>query len=442
MSDSALKGWRNASSVMHLYNILFLLGGSFVFPILLAQSLTLQKRRATVPKRLGAGFRAPRFHRRAIWVHALSVGEVFASVPLIKRIRTRYSNQPVVLSVSTMTGDEIARKLLSTEVDHIFFFPYDFIWTVRKVIGRIFPAIFILVESDIWPNTLYELKRRTIPTVLVNGRMSPRSFSGYKALSFFMRSVFASMSMICVQSPMDARRFQAVGAPADRIRVTGNIKFDHEVHLRPDNETGRLRHAMRIPARCRILLAGSTHNGEESILLDVFDQLKKRFDDLVFLIVPRNPERASAVYDLFAASGWSTALMGDLEDISPGVAFDVIVVDSIGMLGQLYALADISFVGGSLVKQGGHNPLEPAAFAKPIIFGPDMSDFPWIAEMLIHSGGAIEVKGSKDFLEAATTLLTDRHRARLMGEQAFSLFQNNKGAVERTLEVIQGFLRP
>jgi len=435
-----MSGSRNSEKVIHVYNILFSLGGGLVLPLLLAQTLALKKRRATVLKRLGAGFRAPRFDTRAIWIHALSVGEVFASVPLVQRIRRSYPDRPVVFSVSTMTGNEIARKLLSRDVDHIFYFPYDFIWSVRRVVDGIDPAIFVLVESDIWPNFLFELRKREIATVLVNGRMSPGSFFGYKAVSFFMRSVFGTMSMICVQSPADAELFQAVGAPADRVRVTGNIKFDHEVHAILDDELESLKQSMKIPAHGRILLAGSTHEGEEAILLNVFAQLRKRFDDIVLLVVPRNPERASAVRDLFASSGWSAATTGNMKNVSPGAVFDVVVVDTMGMLRQLYALADISFVGGSLVKEGGHNPLEPAAFSKPIIFGPDMTDFPGIAEMLTNSGGAVQVKGGEEFIEAATTLLADSGRARLMGEQAFSVFQNNKGAVDRTLEVIQQFL--
>lgn len=428
--------------MIHLYNLLFLLGGGLVLPVLLAQALTLKKRRATVLKRLGAGFHAPRFNTPAIWIHALSVGEVFASVPLVQRIRRTYSDRPVVFSVSTMTGNEIARKLLSSDVDHIFYFPYDFIWSVRRVVDGIDPAIFVLVESDIWPNFLFELRKREVSTILVNGRMSPSSFSGYKALSFFMKSVFGTMSMICVQSPTDGKLFQAVGVPAERIRVTGNIKFDHEVRAISEDELDRLKQSMKIPSDCRILLAGSTHEGEEAVLLKVFAQLRKRFDDIVLLVVPRNPERASAVYDLFASSGWSTATTGDIEKNTLGALFDVIVVDAMGMLRQLYAMADISFVGGSLVKEGGHNPLEPAAFAKPIIFGPDMTDFPWIAETLTNSGGAVQVNDSAEFIEAATTLLADSNRARLMGERAFSVFRNNKGAVDRTLEIIQQFLTP
>jgi 3-deoxy-D-manno-octulosonic-acid transferase len=228
----------------------------------------------------------------------------------------------------------------------------------------------------------------------------------------------------------------------ERVTVTGNIKFDHKVHAISDEDIERLRQSMKISADRRILLAGSTHEGEEAILLNVLAQLRKRFEDIVLLVVPRNPERASSVHGLFASSGWSAGMTSDMANASPGEAYDVIVVDTMGLLRQLYSLADISFVGGSLVKEGGHNPLEPAAFAKPIIFGPDMTDFPWIAEMLTDSGGAVQVKGGGEFVEAAMTLLADNGRARLMGEQAFKVFRNNKGAVDRTLEVIQQFLSP
>ena len=425
-----------------LDNVLFLLGGTLVLPFLLVAALTLKKRRVTVMERLGARLNVPGFHKKPIWIHALSVGEVLAAVPLIEKIRSSCLDHPVVFSVSTMTGDEVAKKILKKHVDQIFFFPYDLIWAVRKVIHRVDPALFVLVESDIWPNFFYELKRRGVPSILVNGRLSPRSFAGYKALSFFMRPVFSTMSVICAQCKTDAQRFEAVGAPADRITITGNIKFDHEVRVRSDDEIVRLRQSMKIPSGRRILLAGSTHEGEEAILLDVFAQLRKQFRDLVLLIVPRDPERARAVCQLFASSGWSAGLMTDLKDVSPRVSSEVIVVDAMGMLGQLYALADISFVGGSLVKRGGHNPLEPAAFAKPIIFGPHMTDFAWIADTLIESGGAIEVTGRIDFFEAAAALLTDKVKARQVGEQAMRVFHNNKGAVDRTLEIMQGFLRP
>jgi 3-deoxy-D-manno-octulosonic-acid transferase len=222
--------------------------------------------------------------------------------------------------------------------------------------------------------------------------------------------------------------------------VTGNIKFDYDVRAVSDEALQRLKESMHIPGRCRILVAGSTHEGEEAILLKVFAQLRKRFDDIVLLVVPRNPERAPDVRGLFASSGWSTGLAGTIGGTSPREVFDVIVVDTMGSLRQIYALADIGFVGGSLVKEGGHNPLEPAAFAKPIIFGPDMTDFRWIAEMLVNSGGAVQVKGSRDFIEAASSLFADAGRARSMGAHARSVFQNNKGAVDRTLEVIRPVL--
>ncbi len=432
---------RNSQELIVLYNILFFLGGTLVLPFLLVQALTLKKRRATVLQRLGAGLNPPGFRRRPIWIHALSVGEVLASAPLIEKMRASCHNYPLVLSVSTMTGNEIAEKMFKTDVDYIFFFPYDFLFAVRKAVHCIDPALFVLVESDIWPNILYELNRRGVPAILVNGRLSPGSFSGYKVLSFFMKSVFSTMSVICAQCAADARRFEAIGVPEERIKITGNMKFDHRVGARSEHQMEGLRRSMNIPSWRRILLAGSTHEGEEAIVLDAFTQLKKHHDDLVLLIVPRNPERARAVSQLFASSGWSVGVMTDLKDMSSEVTYEVIVVDAMGLLGKLYALADISFVGGSLVRQGGHNPLEPAAYASPVIFGPDMSDFAWIAEELVQSGGAVQITDSEDFIKAVSALLTDKDKAKQMGEQAMLVFEKNKGAVEKTLEIIQGVLR-
>lgn len=423
------------------YNILLLLGIILAFPLVLVNVLTSEKRKKTVLRRLGIQFLVRTSARRPIWVHALSVGEVLASVPLVKRLRKTYYNRPLVVSVSTLTGHEMAKKLLVSDVDSIFFFPYDFLWSVRKAIRNVTPSLFFLVESDIWPNFLYEMKRRQIPTILVNGRISPRSFSGYKRLSFFMRSVFSWISVICAQSELDAERFESIGAPEGKIRITGNLKFDQEIDCVSSNEIESARQSLKIAPGHKILMAGSTHEGEESIVLDVFCRLKRKFHKLVLVIAPRNPERASAVYRLAAPSGRTVALMTGLKQVSSAGAIDVIVVDTMGVLGRLYALADIAFVGGSLVRSGGHNPLEPAALGKPVLFGPDMSDFPSIVEMLIESGGAIRLSDGEGLFREVTALLSDNNKARRMGERASEVFERNRGAVERTLKISEEFLK-
>jgi 3-deoxy-D-manno-octulosonic-acid transferase len=410
-------------------------------PLVLVNVLTSEKRKKTVLRRLGIQSLVRTSAIRPVWVHALSVGEVLASVPLVKRLRKTYYNRPLVFSISTLTGHEMAKKLLVSDVDSIFFFPYDFLWSVRKAIRNVTPSLFFLVESDIWPNFLYEMKRRRIPTILVNGRISPRSFSGYKRLSFFMRSVFSWISVICAQSELDAERFESIGAPQEKIRITGNLKFDQEIDCVSSNEIESSRQSLKIAPGHKILVAGSTHEGEESIIFDVFCRLKRKFHKLVLVIVPRNPERASAVCRLAAPSGRTVALMNGLKQVSSAGAIDVIVVDTMGVLGRLYALADIAFVGGSLVRSGGHNPLEPAALGKPILFGPDMSDFSSIAEMLIESGGAIRVSDGEGLFREVTALLGDNNKARRMGERASEVFQSNRGAVERTLKISEGFLK-
>jgi 3-deoxy-D-manno-octulosonic-acid transferase len=238
----------------------------------------------------------------------------------------------------------------------------------------------------------------------------------------------------------DAKRFQALGVPSNRIMVTGNIKFDQEFQFLSAEEIEDLRKWMQIQPSQKVLVAGSTHKGEESILLDAFSMMKNDFDDLLLIVTPRDPKRARSVYRIFESAGFSVSLMKEMEKISAGKRFDVIVVDILGILKKLYAIADIAFIGGSLVDCGGHNPLEPAIFSKPIIFGQDMSDFDEISKMLVESGGAVRVHDANSIFEAVAMLIRDDNKAIKMGQRALQVFKANKGAVEKTLKVVEAYL--
>jgi 3-deoxy-D-manno-octulosonic-acid transferase len=382
------------------------------------------------------------FETRPVWVHALSVGEVLAAVPLVETIKRKYPHRPLVFSVSTLTGHGIAERALKNGIDALFYFPYDFLWSVRRMIQKVNPAVFFLVECDLWPNCLHEMKRQKRPVILVNGRISPRSFRGYKRFSFLMRAVFSWLSVICVQSKLDAKRFELIGASPDKICITGNIKFDQSVYSVSDADLARMRKTMRMKPGQKVLLAGSTHEGEEAVLLDMFFRLKKECEQTILVVVPRDPERARIVRHLVSSLGGSAATLSELE-FQPSIGpKEVVVVDTMGALSLLYAMADIAFVGGSLVKSGGHNPLEPAAYAKPIIFGPDMSDFSSVAEMLVENGGAIQIEDGRDLLSAIKGLLDHDNRAEVKGRRALEVFQRNKGAVEKTIRVSEPFLKP
>ncbi len=426
-----------------LYNMLLVIGITIGLPLIIPLVLTSDKRRKTILHRLGISplpkaisqNRLQKGNNRPIWIHALSVGEVVSAVPLIKKIKSCFKHQDIVFSASTKTGFEIANNLLKGNVDSIFFFPYDLLVSVKHIAAKVEPAIVIIVESDIWPNFMFEMKRRNVPVILVNARLSKKSYFGYKRFLFFSKRLFLSFSKICVQSSEDAHRFSLLGIPPGRITITGNIKFDQQYDFAGRKELNKLRQSLLVKPSQQILLAGSTHSGEEAILLDAFSRLKKKYLDLILIIVPRNPDRAASVCRICKSAGFFAVTMSDLEEKKPEP--DVIVVDRIGILKMLYAIADIAFVGGSLVKCGGHNPLEPAAFSRPIIFGTDMSDFADISDMLVESGGAISVNDAEGIYNIVLELLTDNQKAGEMGSMAFKVFNANKGAVKKTLNVIK-----
>ena len=437
------------TNMIFLYNILFFTVIILCFPLIIPIVLLSDKRRKTVLQRLGfvcskTDTLQNKFHhfgKKPIWVHALSVGEVLSAEPLVRELKQRFKFRDIVLSVSTKTGFEIANKRLKETVDSIFFYPYDLAFSVKRIAARIDPELVVIVESDIWPNFLFEMKRRHIPVILANARLSKRSFSGYRKVLFFTGPLFLSFANICTQSVEDARRFRCLGVPSDRIRITGNVKFDQENRLLSTAEIEDLRMSMNIKPQQKVLLAGSTHKGEESILLDAFLRLKREFGSLLLIIVPRDPTRARSVCRIFKTKGFSAFLMRELDRAGANKRSDkisdVIIVDAIGVLKKLYALADVAFVGGSLVKHGGHNPLEPAAFSRPIIFGDDMSDFVEISNMLVESGGAVRVQDAESIYNIVSNLLTDDRKAEKMGSMAMKVFNANKGAVEKTLNVIE-----
>lgn len=413
-----------------------------MLPFFVVKALTLEKRRATVLKRLCPSFQMPRFRRRPIWIHTLSVGEVLSAITLITVIKEKYPDRALVCSVSTQSGYQVATKSLSQKADLVFFFPYDFVWVVRHVIRRVNPLLFLLVETDLWPNFLHEMARYGVPAILVNGRISPNSYARYKRLSFFVKRLFSSFACCCMQTDTDAKRIISLGAAKEKVEITGNIKFDQPLIPARDEEANRIGTSLKIRRNAKVFLAGSTHEGEEEILLWCFEALRKSFHSLVLVIVPRDPYRAGSVQRMFRKAGLLAHLKTELDKMDAGIIPEAIIVDTIGELRRLYAIADVVYVGKSLVNLGGQNPLEPAAFKKPILFGPYMFNFALIAEMLVREGGAIQVTNKNSLLEEAGALLGDIERSHLIGERAYKVFCMNQGAVARVLGVVERFLRP
>lgn len=431
---------------MILYNILTLAALFLIilgFPVILPLILFSEKRKKTFLQRTALMPLPEKVYKKkkkkaGIWIHALSLGEVVSAVPLVKAMEHRFAQKEIFFSVSTKTGFETAQKQLKNHVKDIFFFPYDLLFSVKKVIDQVSPEFVIIIETDIWPNFMAETEKQNIPVFLVNTRLSPRSFSGYKRFSFFIGPVLNKFSKICTQSEADAKSFEKLIQKSDNIIITGNIKFDQPVEPVPDEDIKQMRFFMNIDKDCKVIVAGSTHEGEESVLAEVFLKLKTCFNNLCLIAVPRNPDRAGSVCGIFQSKGIKTLKMADIE--LKHEPFDVMVVDRIHVLKKLYSIADISFTGGSLAPFGGHNPLEPAVFAKPVIFGPYMSDFNEISKLLLDSGGAVQVKDANDLYTAFSEFLNNPEKAENAGQQAFKVFNENKGAVKRTVDIIEQYL--
>jgi 3-deoxy-D-manno-octulosonic-acid transferase len=410
-----------------LYNILLTTATVLLFPVILFKLITVPKYRGGMTQKLGRlrkGVLKVIKGSRPIWVHAVSVGEVMAAHPLIRELKKKYPNRKLIISTVTVTGNYTARRRVP-EADAVFYFPLDFPCIVRRVIQGINPQIVLVAETELWPNFFRELMRAGIPSAVINGRISPGSHRNYRKFNKFFRQVFDNVTLFCMQSEADATRIKDIGADPEKVMVTGNLKFDQKL---PVNASA----PVSIAAGKKVITAGSTHRGEEAALLDVFKQLRQKYPDLLLIIAPRHPERFDEVEGLINKSGYDcqrrTKLRGQIKD--------VLLLDTIGELRSFYALCDISFVGGSLVKVGGHNLLEPAAMKKPVIFSRYMFNFKEISEALLSSGGGIMVKDKKDLYVQMDNLLSNKELARYVGEQAYSVIEMNSGAARKTIDAV------
>jgi 3-deoxy-D-manno-octulosonic-acid transferase len=360
------------------------------------------------------------------------VGEVTAAIPLVKEIKQQFPDFPIVLSTSTATGNHTARQY-SNLIDHLIFFPYDYLFIVRRFINRIQPRLFIVLETELWPNFLRELARQSIPAVMVSGRISPRSFRNYQLLKFLFKKVLGHITCFCMQSPADAERIIAIGADSSRVQVAGNIKFDLPIPQMSGAGQKELYQTLHLQQGQKLFIAGSTHQGEEEIVLEVFQKLQEVQPDRMLLIAPRHPGRFDEVEALIRTKGMRFCRRTAM----PHSAADVILLDTIGELAKLYSMGTVIFIGGSLVPVGGHNVLEPAAYKKPVLFGPHMDNFSAIAKTLIEHNGAIQVQDGTELGIQAARLLDDAQLQEAMGKNAFQAVAENTGALQKSMDVIK-----
>ncbi len=427
-----------------LYDLVLYCSALFLVPFYLYRGLRFGKTRRGLRERLGRygqDFPGLLKGRQVIWVHAVSVGETRAAIPLLRALRGRYPEAVLILSNVTESGREIAAGLAG--VDHVIFFPFDLSWIVRKTLDLIRPDIIMLVETEIWPNFVMEARRRQIPVVLVNGRISDRSFPRYWKAGKLFLPVLLSLTDFCMQSEQDSRRIRRLGAPSGRVQVTGNLKFDMQPPSIDPSELEKFREELKLPADSRIWVAGSTHEGEENQLVDVYLKLRQTCPELFLILVPRHPERCRQVQETLAKQGVEAILRSTLPTMKkPLQVGEVLVVDTLGEVLKLYGLADLVFVGGSLVNVGGHNILEASLLKKPVMFGSYMQNFKEIANLVRAAYGGLQAKSGEDLYRQMSLLLENPEEATRIGENGYHLLEENRGATQRTLEVIKRRLGP
>jgi 3-deoxy-D-manno-octulosonic-acid transferase len=369
------------------------------------------------------------------WIHAVSVGEAAAAVPLVEGIQRRWPHLSVVLSTVTATGARVVQSELGPVATHRYF-PLDLPGPVRRALDAVRPRFFIGLETELWPNFLRALAARGVPAMIANGRISDRSFRRYRLVRPFVARMLGGVSVFAMQSSEDARRIIELGAPPARVIVTGNLKADFRVDRAGD--AGDWQEWLGKGRGCPLWIAGSTHRGEDELVLEAFARARARFADLALLLAPRHPERAEEVERLVRSRGLSVTRRSAL--VRGADVGSVILLDTVGELAGLYRWADVVFVGGSLVPSGGHNMLEPAQRRKPVLFGPHTENFREGAEMLLRAGGAGVVRDADDLAREVERLLDEPERARRMGEAAFAAVTERQGALDETLALVERYL--
>lgn len=382
-------------------------------------------------------------NRHVLWMHAVSVGEVNVCTQLIRALEPRVPNLKIVVSTTTTTGMAELHRKLPSHIEKIYF-PIDCRKYVNRALNVIHPEAVVLVEAEIWPNFLWRLKERHVPVFLVNARLSQRSFRGYRRARFLFRPLFASLKGVGAQDEADAARLRELGCRPERIHVVGSLKYDAAILERQKFvDVPLMLRQIGVPEGARVLLGGSTHAGEERVLAQVFRQLRGQFPDLFLILVPRHHERAKQVGRELADLGLRFVFRSEITPktrLSAG-SVDCLVVNTTGELRCFYEHADLIFVGKSLTAKGGQNPIEPASFGKPILFGPNMQNFLAVSRSFVNQGGAVQVKDSADLQGAILTLLTDEVSRNRLGENALRVIKANLGAVDRTAEMIVSCLR-
>ena len=428
------------------YTLILGLGLLFTLPYYLVR---FRKYLPTIPDRLG--FLSLGELQDSIWVHAVSVGEVRAVEMLLERLREQFPGKPLVVSTATPTGQQLARERRDV-VDYTFYFPIDLPFCVRRAVNRINPQMVIIAETEIWPNFLRICRTKQIPVVMINGRISDKSFARYRLVRRWLRRVFADYTMLGMQSDMDRSRIQEIGADPDKVAVLGNLKYD----VAPSSRTLDPALGQVLAGWPLLWIAASTMAGEEEMVLDAFAKVRETDPDLRLLIAPRHADRFDQVEELIHRRGLHCLRRTELSSAAVAALYErrpsgnreiadghrpplqVLLLDTIGELAAVFQYATVVFMGGSLVPKGGHNPLEPARHRKPIVFGPHMENFRDMARLFLEAEAAVQIQSSAELAPAVRDLLLNRDQALELGRRASAIVEQNTGATDRVLR----FLRP
>jgi len=426
-------------------------------PYWLVEGMRHGKYFSNLGERLGFSFpglaKLPAQSTGAIWIHAVSVGEALSSITLARRLKEAYPKRPLIISTTTKTGQQLVRERMPF-ADAIIYFPLDWAFCVRRALGAVRPSVVLVLETEIWPNFLREAGRRKIPVLFVSGRISDRSFARYQSylgvfaffLRPFLRNALSNASAFLMQSEKDAERVRVLGAPAERVRVSGNLKYDLELPL-PTPLSNWLATEIKRSGRSPIIVAGSVVATEEPHALIAFGTLQGEYPKALLVLAPRKPECFDEAAELIDESHRKFIRRSRLPIPGPAQPHaiqssdhstipddvTVLLLDSIGELASLYGLADGAFVGGSLVSAGGHNILEPAAFGKIPVFGPSMENFAEIAARFVAAGAAVQVESPEDVGVAWIELFRDPPRMKEMGATARRLVEDSRGATDRAM---------
>ncbi len=430
-----------------LYSLLLTVGFLVLLPWFAIDAFRTRKYITGLSQRLGRLPAIPLDDRPLIWLHCVSVGETEAARPLVRALLDRFPFYRLVVSTTTVTGQRIAREAFGLDAAAVFYFPIDWGWTVRRVLRTLQPAAVLIMETELWPHLLRECHRRAIPVALINGRISLTSFERYKLIRPFIRGVLDTFSIALMQSEQDATRIRELGIPGDRVLMPGNLKFDSAESTADETATENLRERFGFDRTKPLLVAASTHAPEEQVVIDAFKQIgnSQTSYQARLLIAPRHPERFGEVASLLQSSGltWSRrSALPQVEDKN----CEVVLLDTIGELRAVYPLADVAFVGGSIAPHGGHNILEPSARGVCVITGAHMHNFAAITKAMLAADAIVQLPkvspsvAATELANALSALLSNNSLRRDIGQRALKVCDQNRGATERSLQMIASLL--